>query len=510
VSMREKWRLFRREREDPVPFYSLLAQEAATDLDRRHGPLRGQRLLDLGCGPGFYTAALRATGAEVIPVDNSEEELTLAGQPPAGALIADAGALPLEDGSVDGVFCSNLLEHTPDAEPVIAEIERVLAPGGWAYVSWTNWYSPWGGHDMTPYQYLGPTLGPKLYERRHGPPPKNGYGDGLWACHIGATLRLVRSRPGLEIEHVEPRYWPWAAPVCRLPGLREVVTWNCVIRLRRVDPAATPSDPASASAPREGDIADNIRRESPPRGADEREAAVAAARDVEGWMTEGQLGRLWDAVTAAGPGPAVVEIGSFRGRSAIVLALAAGDGGHVVAIDPHAGSDRGPGEIAGDDGRGAADHATFHANLARADVADRVEHVRAFSGAAHGEVAGPIDVLHVDGAHRYAPARDDIASWGARVRPGGRMLIHDAFSSVGVTLAQLRLLAVAGGWSYVGRDGSLAEYVRADLIVRERAANTARQLAQLPWFARNLAVKVALTLRLRPLARALGADGWPY
>ena len=51
-----------------------------------------------------------------------------------------------------------------------------------------------------------------------------------------------------------------------------------------------------------------------------------------------------------------------------------------------------------------------------------------------------IDLLYVDGAHRYAPARDDIARWGARVRPGGLLLIHDSFSSVGVTLAQARLL----------------------------------------------------------------------
>src|ERR1044072_2689984 len=107
------WRLFRREREDPEPFYRLLAAEAAEDLDHRHGPLRGRTLLDLGCGPGFYTDALRARGATVIPVDNDSAELTYAGGvPPEGALIADARELPLEDASVDGVFCSNMLEHT--------------------------------------------------------------------------------------------------------------------------------------------------------------------------------------------------------------------------------------------------------------------------------------------------------------------------------------------------------------------------------------------------------------
>jgi SAM-dependent methyltransferase len=195
--------------------------------------LAGQTVVDLGCGPGFYTDALRAIGATVIPVDNDPAELTMVGLAPEGALIADAGALPLEDGSVDGVVCSNLLEHTADQRAVILELERMLRPGGWGYISWTNWYSPWGGHDMTPYQYLGPRLGPRLYERLHGPPRKNPYGAGLWAAHVGPILRFVRSRAGLEIERAEPRYWPRLAFIVRIPLLRELLTWNCVIRVRK-------------------------------------------------------------------------------------------------------------------------------------------------------------------------------------------------------------------------------------------------------------------------------------
>lgn len=233
MSMLEKWRLFRREQEDPVPFYTLLAREAVADLERRRGPLAGQLVVDLGCGPGFYTRAFRDRGAAVVPVDSSRAEMEQLGAPPEGAVVADAGALPLADESVDGAFCSNVLEHTPAAAPIVAEIGRVLRPGGWAYISWTNWYSPWGGHDMSPYHYLGPRLGPALYERRHGRPRKHAYGETLWACHIGPTLRLVRAQPRLEIERAEPRYWPWAAPICRVPGLRELVTWNCVIHVVR-------------------------------------------------------------------------------------------------------------------------------------------------------------------------------------------------------------------------------------------------------------------------------------
>ena len=84
------FRLWRREAEDPVPFYTLLAAEAAEDFERRYGPLRGQRIVDVGCGPGFYTRALRERGADVIPVDNDLEELELAGNPPENAIVADA------------------------------------------------------------------------------------------------------------------------------------------------------------------------------------------------------------------------------------------------------------------------------------------------------------------------------------------------------------------------------------------------------------------------------------
>lgn len=227
------WRLWRREREDPAPFYRLLAAETVEGLEGLYGSFAGKTVVDLGCGPGFYTEAFRSRGARTLPVDRDPGELALAGAPPEDAIVADAGDLPLPDSGVDGAFCSNLLEHTEAVEPVLREMERVLRPGGWGYISWTNWYAPWGGHDMSPYQYLGPRFGPRLYERRHGLPRKNPYGAGLWPVHVGPTLRLVRERPGLEIERVEPRYWPRLAFICRVPLAREVLTWNCVIRVRR-------------------------------------------------------------------------------------------------------------------------------------------------------------------------------------------------------------------------------------------------------------------------------------
>ena len=226
-------------------------------------------------------------------------------------------------------------------------------------------------------------------------------------------------------------------------------------------------------------------------------------------MTDAQARRLWDAARGLTPGAQIVEIGSYRGRSAIVLARAAPDGTTVVAIDPHAGNDRGPQEIEGYASEAESDHQAFLGNLARAGVSERVRHVRLASADAHPEVPGEIALLYVDGAHRYGPARDDIRDWGARVAPGGTMLIHDGFSSIGVTLATLRLLVPSREFRYAGRSGSLIEYRREPA---PQPGNALRQLAELPWFLRNVLVKLALVARLRPLARLLGhrSGDWPY
>jgi len=231
------------------------------------------------------------------------------------------------------------------------------------------------------------------------------------------------------------------------------------------------------------------------------DATLVDIEKVQGWLSDAQALRLWARASALTPPARIVEIGSFQGRSTIVLARAAAEGVEIVAIDPHAGNDRGPQEIAGFEAEAEDDNARFNENLAAAGVRDRVHHVRAFSSDAHGAVDGEIDLLYIDGAHRYGPAHDDILQWGARVRAGGTMLIHDSFSSIGVTAAIGTALAPSSEWTYVGRSGSLTEYRRS--APSSVASNALKHAAQLPWFAKNVVLKGLIAAKIldRP---------WPY
>jgi predicted O-methyltransferase YrrM len=237
-----------------------------------------------------------------------------------------------------------------------------------------------------------------------------------------------------------------------------------------------------------------------------------ALEGVDGWFSPEQVAKVVERAAAVPATGRIVEIGSFRGRSTIAIARSAPEGAEIVAIDPHAGNDRGPQEIEGFAEEAAIDSKVFLTNLERAGVRERITYVRKFSHDALDDVAGPIDLLHIDGAHRYGPASDDIARWGARVVDGGTLLVHDSFSSVGVTLALTTKLMFSGRWRYVGRARSLAEYRRETVRGTARLANVGRQLAQVPWFARNVAIKVLIVAKLGKATRVLGHtdENWPY
>lgn len=230
-------RLFRNEQDDPSSFYRYLASETLQWLAVQGLSVAGIDLLDVGAGPGIFSAAFSAAGAHVVEIDLEPREF--AGNDGMIAresriVIGDAASLPFQDSTFDAIFSSNTIEHVPaGALQVIKEAERVMRPGAWFYLSWTNWYSPWGGHAISPYHYLGSKLGLNVYRRLHGEPSKNVPGQSLFPVHIGQVVRIVRRETGLVMRAIVPRYYPNFAIICQIPGLRELLAWNCLILLEK-------------------------------------------------------------------------------------------------------------------------------------------------------------------------------------------------------------------------------------------------------------------------------------
>jgi SAM-dependent methyltransferase len=122
------------------------------DFDRL-GLRPGDRVLDMGCGAGRHAFEMFRRGADVVAFDQDGDELAgvldlfgamrAAGEAPAGAEAdikqGDALALPFADGEFDRVVAAEVLEHIPDDAAAMAELARVLRPGGTVAVTVPRW-----------------------------------------------------------------------------------------------------------------------------------------------------------------------------------------------------------------------------------------------------------------------------------------------------------------------------------------------------------------------------------
>jgi SAM-dependent methyltransferase len=96
----------------------------------------GERVLDLGCGLGEFTAALAEHGVEVVGCDVSQEALRLARERfPTLEFVLSGDELPFGDATFDVVWAGEVLEHVQDGLGLLAEVRRVLVPGGRLLVS---------------------------------------------------------------------------------------------------------------------------------------------------------------------------------------------------------------------------------------------------------------------------------------------------------------------------------------------------------------------------------------
>lgn len=147
---------------------------------------------------------------------------------------------------------------------------------------------------------------------------------------------------------------------------------------------------------------------------------------MPGFLTEAEARFIGMATAMAPVGGTIVEIGSFKGKSTVMLGTVAKrySVGPVVAIDPHNFDNP---ELAEHRAvEGATSFHEFTANVERAGVSDIVEAHRAFSTDVAMNWSRPIRFLWIDGNHTYAGAKADFDGFMPYVIPGGIVAFHDA------------------------------------------------------------------------------------
>jgi SAM-dependent methyltransferase len=177
----------------------------------------GESVLDLGCGAGDSVEQFRSLNRDVhwLGVDlESSPEVESRTRTDAEFRTFDGRRIPADDGSVDVVYCKQVLEHVADPRALIADVARVLRPGGW-FMGSTSQLEPYHSlsvGNITPY--------------------------GLSELVKQAEMELTEVRPGLDgvtlIVHralgmpaFTRRYWARESPPNRLIGL--------AARARRID-----------------------------------------------------------------------------------------------------------------------------------------------------------------------------------------------------------------------------------------------------------------------------------
>jgi SAM-dependent methyltransferase len=224
------FRLFLREQDDPDLFYSAFAEDSVAVL-ADVVPLSGRTVLDVGGGPGFFARSFAAAGARYVGVEIDEPTDAPA---EAFAVRGSGTALPFRAQSIDVTYCSNVLEHVADGRRLFDELVRVTRSGGTIFLSFTPWFSPWGGHETAPWHYLGGRRAADRYARRHGKRPKNDFDHTLFGYRAATVLAWAGRSADVDVVRAYPRYHPWWAWwIVAVPGLREVATWNLAVVVRK-------------------------------------------------------------------------------------------------------------------------------------------------------------------------------------------------------------------------------------------------------------------------------------
>jgi predicted O-methyltransferase YrrM len=177
--------------------------------------------------------------------------------------------------------------------------------------------------------------------------------------------------------------------------------------------------------------------------------------DVYGFLDPREAWLLRDLAATVPEGGTIVEIGSFRGKSTVALALGAQQSHATVwAIDDHAKHTQGKTEF------GPEDNGAFLQNIVRMQVTDVIRVLNLRSEQVAQIWTQPIDLLWIDGGHEYDDVKRDFEQWSPLVQ--GKIAMHDTGGLwLGVTRFVNELLA-AGQWRKAAMEDATSVFERVE------------------------------------------------
>jgi SAM-dependent methyltransferase len=168
---------------------------------------RPSRVLDVGCGTGRHSAHLVELGHTVTGIDVSPEMLQVARRKAPGARFVEGpmAPLPFDDGEFDGAVCALALSHVADIEEPIAELARVVRPGGQLVIS-----------DFHPFMVL--LGGQGAFRAADGTP-------NFVASHAHLPSRVLAAvaRAGLTVVGCAEPTWTLEAARLSFPGMSDAL-----------------------------------------------------------------------------------------------------------------------------------------------------------------------------------------------------------------------------------------------------------------------------------------------
>lgn len=175
---------------DDNEFYTMQAKDSIGWLQKM-GVLLGTKttVLDIGCGQGIFGLELVKQGCEVTFAD--QENCLI---PEIEHAVFKHINIDKDDirtlGRFDVVVCSNVLEHLARPAQLIVAAKELLTNNGSFYLSWTNWLSPWGGQEFSPFHYLGSKRGHIIFDKITNRKRKHTPYVNLFPTSIGYILQL--------------------------------------------------------------------------------------------------------------------------------------------------------------------------------------------------------------------------------------------------------------------------------------------------------------------------------